>query len=81
MNPDGSTCEFALVVADAWQGKGLGTRLMNELMHAARLRGFRELNAEVLADNANMLELMDNLGFSTEVHAEDVSLRVVRKAL
>ena len=37
-NPDGESCEFALVVADDWQRKGLGRRLMGQLIDVARAR-------------------------------------------
>ena len=37
MNPDGESCEFALVVADAWQHRGIGSRLMQALMEAAAM--------------------------------------------
>jgi acetyltransferase len=80
-NPDGRSCEFALVVADAWQGKGLGTRLMQELMQAATARGYREIQGEVLSDNHNMLQLMRELGFSVEAVPDDPQLRHVRKHL
>jgi len=80
-NPDGHSCEFALVVADAWQGKGIGTRLMQDLQQAAAARGFRELEGEVLTDNANMLQLMHDLGFSVEAVPDDAQLKRVRKTL
>jgi len=80
-NPDGYSCEFALVVADAWQGKGIGTRLMQDLQQAAAARGFRELEGEVLTDNANMLQLMHDLGFSVEAVPDDAQLKRVRKTL
>lgn len=80
-NPDGRSCEFALVVADAWQGKGIGTRLMQELLQAAAARGYQEMEGEVLADNANMLQLMRELGFSVEAVADDVQLKRVRRSL
>jgi acetyltransferase len=80
-NPDGYSCEFALVVADAWQGKGIGTRLMQDLQQAAAARGFRELEGEVLTDNTNMLQLMHDLGFSVEAVPDDAQLKRVRKTL
>ncbi|MEO7952566.1 MAG: bifunctional acetate--CoA ligase family protein/GNAT family N-acetyltransferase, partial [Polaromonas sp.] len=38
-NPDQSSCEFALVVADDFSGKGLGSRLMLSIMDVAREKG------------------------------------------
>jgi acetyltransferase len=66
MNPDGESCEFALVVADAWQRKGIGTRLVTLLMEAARARGFRVMEGQVLAENSAMLALVKRLGFGVK---------------
>ncbi|MGI9213149.1 MAG: GNAT family N-acetyltransferase, partial [Methylococcaceae bacterium] len=79
-NPDGHSAEFALVIADAWQGKGLGSRLMTSLIEAAREKGFRYLEGEVLTRNTRMLKLMHRLGFNTQIHSDDPSLyRVMRE--
>ena len=81
MNPDGKSCEFALVVADEWQGKGIGSKLMTELMAAARQRGFEVIIGEVLATNSNMLDMMKNLGFTIRTSRDDTSIREVTKQL
>jgi acetyltransferase len=62
-NPDGESCEFALVVADDWQGRGLGRRLMEQLIAVARARGLRSMIGHVLAENRGMLALARKLGF------------------
>jgi acetyltransferase len=62
-NPDGRTAEFALTVADAWQGKGLGRALLARLCDAARAAGYEALYGHILADNHEMLELATRLGF------------------
>lgn len=80
-NPDGETCEFALVVADAWQGRGIGTKLMHSLMEVARTNGLKAMIGDVLANNINMLKLMEKLGFTIVNHPEDPSLKRVRKLL
>jgi acetyltransferase len=81
MNPDGESCEFALVVADEWQNKGIGSRLMKALIEAARQRGFKIMDGEILGDNHNMLKLVGSLGFSIRVHHDDQNIRVVKKPL
>jgi acetyltransferase len=63
-NPDGESCEFAIVVADEWQCRGLGTRLLSLLIDHARARGLRRMEGTVLADNAAMLALARKLGFT-----------------
>ena len=81
MNPDGQSCEFALVVADEWQRKGIGSRLMNALIEAARARGLRSMSGEILATNRHMLELAESLGFELHTSPDDPGIRVARRAL
>ncbi len=81
INPDGQTCEFALVVADRIQGKGLGSRLMGSLMEAARAKGLKTIEGEVLSNNHNMLKLVTRLGFATKTSDEDPGIIKVSKAL
>jgi RimJ/RimL family protein N-acetyltransferase len=56
------TVEVALVVQDAWQGRGLGSVLFRELLAAAEANGIRQFRAWVLADNRRMLALIARLG-------------------
>jgi acetyltransferase len=65
-NPDGETAEFALVVADPWQGKGLGRALLERLCRTAREAGYRALYGHILSANRQMLELAQRLGFTEE---------------
>jgi len=81
INPDHESCEFALVVSDAWQQRGIGSRLLTCLMEAARTRGLRIMEGEVLADNRHMLDLARSLGFATSTSPQDPSIKVVSKAL
>ena len=81
MNPDRHSCEFALVVADQWQKKGIGSYLMTQLMQAAKNRGFDIMVGEVLADNDHMLDLAARLGFIQHAHDEDPGIAVVSKYL
>jgi acetyltransferase len=55
--------EFAIVVRDAYQRKGLGSRLMNALIEAARDQYVREIYGHVLANNSSMLRFAESLGF------------------
>jgi acetyltransferase len=81
INPDGETCEFALVVSDEMQGKGLGHKLMNCLMSAGRSRGLKTMQGEVLTNNYGMLKLMNKLGFATSIDDEDRSITLVQRPL
>jgi acetyltransferase len=80
-NPDGETCEFAIVVADAWQGRGIGSQLMTSLIQSARRRRYKRMDGEVLRENAHMLRMMERLGFTREVEVEDDTVVLVTKAL
>jgi acetyltransferase len=64
-NSDGDTAEFALVVADAWQGKGLGRILLEKLREEARKAGYRALYGNIMA-NHDMLNLALRLGFELQ---------------
>jgi len=81
INPDGDTCEFALVVADRIQGKGLGQKLMGALMEAARAKGLKTIEGEVLSNNHNMLKLVRRLGFDSKTSDEDQGIIKISKAL
>ncbi len=77
INPDGESCEFALVVADSMRGTGLGHKLMTALMDIARSKGLKRIEGEVLKNNASMLKLMKRLGFTASVNPEDSSIKNV----
>ncbi len=71
--------EFALAVADDWQRRGLGRRLLQRLARHAEKRGIARLYGDVMRDNLPMLSLAETLGFRSIRHPEDARLvRVVR---
>jgi len=80
-NPDGNSCEFAIVVADAWMRKGIGSQLMRTLIQVAKTRGLRCMEGEVLADNRPMLDLARQLGFSILPNKEDPNVLLLSKSL
>jgi acetate---CoA ligase (ADP-forming) len=55
--------EFALAVADEWQGRGAGTVMLEQLARHASEAGVERFEADVLEDNLPMLGLLANLGF------------------
>ena len=63
-NPDGASCEFAIVVAEAWQRRGLGRHLRARLIAIARERGIDRMTGQVLLANPGMLDLLAKLGFT-----------------
>ncbi len=78
---DGSAAEFALVVADHWQGKGIGATLLDRIERIARNRGVPALEGDVLYDKQPMLALARKLGFGVKVHPEDARLMLVSKSV
>jgi acetyltransferase len=73
LDKNNEAAEFAIVVADAWQGRGIGTRLLAKLIDVARQRGLKRLYGEILATNRPLLELVRKLGFKLGRH-EDATL-------
>jgi RimJ/RimL family protein N-acetyltransferase len=55
--------EFAIILSDDWQGRGLGTTLLMSLVVAARSHGVRRLVGTTLSVNSGMLALGRKLGF------------------
>jgi GNAT superfamily N-acetyltransferase len=71
---DSGLCECAVVVADEWQRKGLGTLLMRHLIEVARERGVKRLYSMDLTENQSMQELATHLGFSRRMDRDDPTL-------
>ena len=77
INPDGESCEFALVVADNMRGTGLGHKLMTTLINIARSKGLKRIEGEVLKNNSSMLKLMKRLSFSAKTNEDDTNIKDV----
>lgn len=60
---DTDGAEYAALVEDRFQGRGLGVGLTRHLIEAARERGIERLHALVLRENRRMLGLLRSLGF------------------
>lgn len=74
-NPDGSSCEFAIVIADAYQHSGLGRRLMDAIILTAKQRGLAHMKGEFLANNSRMLRFVEKIGFTLRTDPEDITLK------
>jgi acetyltransferase len=72
-NPDGASAEFAVVVADAWQRRGVARILMRGLIVCAKRRGFSRLTGAILRVNEPMIAFVRSLGFAIEDDAEDAA--------
>ena len=76
-NPDGKSCEFAIVIADDWQRQGIAHRLMQQLIEIARSHALQIMEGDVLANNREMLNLVAKLGFSINPGEEDTTIEHV----
>jgi acetyltransferase len=70
VSADGKSAEFAVSIADEWQGRGLGTLLLCRLIEAARKAGVEKITGETLASNTTMLHLAHKAGFSYALDTE-----------
>src|SRR5258707_11408224 len=74
---DDVTCEFAITVADAWQGRGIGRKLLGMLVDSARGHGIRRIVGDVLRPNTPGLRLARSQGVRIDWHPESAELRRV----
>lgn len=77
---DLDTAEYAVLVADAWQGHGLGTLLTDDCLQVARRWGVKQIVAETTPDNALMLSIFQERGFDLEERLAD-GVVIARKTL
>jgi acetyltransferase len=63
--------EFAILIADAWQGKGIGTELLKLLVTIGREEKLQRITGHILAENTTMLEVSRNIGFELQWRAEE----------
>jgi len=63
--------EAAFLIRDAWQGKGLGTQLLEHLIRIARDKGVAGFTASVLASNRGMLHVFHRCGLEMMSKLED----------
>ena len=61
--PGDRTADFAVTVADEWQGQGIGSRLGTRVIEAARANGMTGLTAITLWENTAAIALLRRLGF------------------
>ncbi len=78
---DGVSCEFALAVADTWQGCGVGRQLMQQLIECAGASGILRIEGDVFSSNRPMLGLASRLGFRILAHPDGAQLKRVSMQL
>ncbi|WP_435011433.1 bifunctional acetate--CoA ligase family protein/GNAT family N-acetyltransferase [Tundrisphaera lichenicola] len=73
--PGSTEAEFALLVGDHHQARGIGSELLRRLLAIARDESITRVTAEILADNREMQRVCEKLGFQLERSIEDSIVR------
>ena len=78
---DAGVAEFAVVVQGDAKGRGVGGALMRQLIEWGRSKGVREIEGQILADNAPMLGFIRRLGFTVRRMPGDADVMEARLVL
>jgi acetyltransferase len=78
---DAGGAEFAIVVADLWQRRGIGTMLLSALLRHARSAGIARIHGITLATNQAVQDLARKLGFVQTHDPLDATVRHIEKTL
>jgi Acetyltransferase (GNAT) family. len=81
IDSDRTNCEFAIVVADRWQKRGIGTRLMNALIRHLQVSGVKQISGSVIKSNSAMRKFINQMGFKEIYIPDDPSTVLVTKRL
>jgi acetyltransferase len=63
LDTGGNNGEFAVLVSDKWQGKGIGSKLVDCIIEIARDMGVKSIYSDVIYNNQKMLSLAKKKGF------------------
>jgi len=69
-DPETDFADVGFIVKDTWQGKGLGSILVEEMIRLARQNGIKGLTADVFAGNQSMLHLFQKTGLDVRTDTE-----------
>jgi acetyltransferase len=81
LDDDGHSGECALVVADDWRNRGLGTLLMARLLEIARSRKIKKLYSIDSSENFRIQSLVKRMGFQSHLDPRDATQIVHTKYL
>lgn len=71
---DPASCDFAIVIGDRWQRRGLGETLLRSLLSAARDDGITRVGGITLTSNVAMIGLAKKLGFRARLQPGNASV-------
>jgi len=69
LEPGSQRAEVAVAVVDDWQGRGLGTQLLDRLSRRARSDGVQTFTAAALSSNHSIIEMLGGLGSTVKRQA------------
>jgi acetyltransferase len=72
--PGGKEAEFAIVISDVWQKRGLGTQLLTLLLQIARNEKIERLVGTIMAENREIQRIAEKLGFKLTRNLEDATV-------
>ena len=72
IEPDEKTGEIAFIVADPWQGLGLGSKMLDYMIEICKDKGLETVYAFMLPDNRRAINLLKKMGFTLE-ESQDVT--------
>jgi acetyltransferase len=78
---DGQSAEFAVSVAEPWQGKGLASLMLSKLACRAAAAGVTRIMGETLASNRRMIALARKAGFAVKLSPDVAGLFLLEKQL
>ena len=68
--------EMAVLVSDDFQGRGLGTELLQRLIKIAREEKIERITADILAENRTMQRVCERVGFQLKYDPDDATVKV-----
>ena len=71
--------EMAVLVSDDFQGRGLGTELLERLIKVGRQEKIERITADILAENRSMQHICERLGFQLKYDPEDATVKVEKR--
>jgi acetyltransferase len=78
LEPDGKSGELAFIVADAWQGLGLGTKLVDHALEVAEDMKVESVYALMLRENTKAISLMRKMGFEVQYQGDGTAKAVLK---
>jgi acetyltransferase len=72
IEPDGKTGEIAFIIADPWQGLGLGSKMVDYMIEICKDKNLETVYAYMLPDNHRAISLLKKMGFTIK-KSEDVT--------